>query len=113
MEQTLDERVRALEILTDELKEEISKLKAKGTERKHKFEKSPYYDKNVFYNKAISEGWSESEIKKYYQDAEAYSKANGARYLNWFVAVSNWRRRDIEKQTPIKTQSKLDKILNL
>ena len=67
--------------------------------KKHSFEKSPYYDYEKF--KKELPDWNESKIKKYYDSAVNYSGANGGKYLNWVLAVKNWERKDSKETSNI------------
>ena len=68
------------------------KNRDKKPKTKHSFEKSPFYDYKEF-RVALSD-WPEEKVKWYYESAKNYSGANGAKYLNWVLAVRNWDRKN-------------------
>lgn len=63
--------------------------------RKHGFEKSPFFDFQVFREQFPE--WDEQKCRIWHEKASAYSEANGGRYLNWAAAVRNWERMDRER----------------
>ena len=73
--------------------------------KKHPFSESPYYDFNVFKEPLLNKCWSIEKIKRYYDRAEGYSKANGGKYLDWIKAVQNWDREKPEPETYKKKTS--------
>lgn len=91
------------------LKEEVLLLKKKQTTRKHSFEKSEWYQYEKFTEHLVGKGWHNEQIKYYYQSAENYSKANGAKYADWMQAILNWQARDLKKSNPGQ-QSKFERI---
>jgi len=58
----------------------------------HSFENSPFFKYELF-RKELPE-WSEGECLDYHQRAVDYSGANGGKYLNWVLAVKQWKRKD-------------------
>jgi len=77
-------------IQTKKIEKDIPVIEKK--QRKHSFEKSPYFDYEKFKLKLCD--WSDVKIKKYYDAAKYYSVANGGRYLDWIAAVKNWERKE-------------------
>jgi hypothetical protein len=62
-----------------------------GRPHKHAFRKSPFYPFENF--RAALPDWSEMKCRHYFEQAEGYSEANGATYVNWVQAVKNWDRK--------------------
>jgi hypothetical protein len=62
-----------------------------GRPHKHSFRKSPFYPFENF--RAALPDWSEMKCRHYFEQAEGYSEANGATYVNWVQAVKNWDRK--------------------
>lgn len=104
----LQEQIDILVIRVSELEHKLAELTKKSV-RKHSFEKSEWYQYDKFTEHLVGKGWNDDQIKYYYQSAENYSKANGAKYADWMQAILNWQARDLKKSNP-KQQSKFDKI---
>lgn len=109
--QTISEKLNECMLRIADLEEEVETLK-KRSPRKHSFEKSPYFNYEVFYNHLRKKGWGMSKIQDAYNSASNYSKANGAKYLDWMQAVLNWDKRNSKSSINSNQLSKFDKINN-
>ncbi len=72
------------------------KSKEKDIVVKHSFDRSPYFDFNVF-EKSIDEKLKEYDVAFYHEIAKGYSKSSGNTYKNWLAAIENWIRRDVQE----------------
>lgn len=83
-------------IYTDKDKDKDKEKDKDIINKKHSFKKSPFYDFELFKTKFPD--WDILKIKDYYQRAEGYSTANGAKYLDWISAIRNWERNNKDKK---------------
>ena len=75
-----------------EKEKEKENIKENKKEKKHSFPNSPFYEKNLWCENLKE--WPIEKALEYWEKADNYSGAKGAKYTNWIKAVKMWESKE-------------------